>query len=78
MLRLLKRVRRQDLLTVFTGYIRPLTEYAASVWSGINNKNLRIERIQKRALRLVFGTSYATYEQELSHCTLQSLEERRQ
>ena len=43
-----------------------------------NNQKLRIERIQKRALRIVFGTSYTTYEQVLSHCTLQSLEERRQ
>ena len=82
MLRLLKRygVPRHDLLTVFTGYIRPLAEYAAPVWSGAltNNEKLRIERIQKRALRIVFGTSYTTYEQVLSHCTLQSLEERRQ
>ena len=46
MLRLLKRygVPRHDLLTVFTGYIRPLTEYAAPVWSGAltNNQKLRI------------------------------------
>ena len=45
-----------------------------------NNQKLRIERIQKRALWIVpvFGTSYTTYEQVLSHCMLQSLEERRQ
>ena len=81
-LRLLKRygVPRHDLLTVFTGYIRPLTEYAAPVWSGAltNNQKFQIERIQKRALRIVCGTSYTTYEQVLSHCTLQSLDDRRQ
>ncbi len=64
MLRLLKRygVPRKDLLTVLTGYIRPLTEYAAPVWSGAltNNQKSRIERIQKRALRIVFGASYTT------------------
>ena len=81
MLRLLKsyHVPREDLLTVYIGYVRPLTEYAAPVWSGALTQNQieRIERIQKRALRIIFGASYTTYNDMLSHCSLQSLEDRR-
>lgn len=47
MLRLLKRygLPCEDLLTVYVGYVRPVTEYAAPVWSGALTKHqqLRIE-----------------------------------
>ena len=82
MLKLLKRhnLPRQDLLTVYTCYIRPITEYAAPVWNGALtvNQKVRIERIQKRALRIIYGNNYSTYPNVLLQCNRQSLEERRQ
>ena len=46
---------KEDLITIFVGYIRPLLEYASPAWSGglTQNPNERLERIQKRALRII-------------------------
>ena len=82
MLRMLKRhnLPRRDLITVYTCYIRPITEYAAPVWNGAitENQKLRLERIQRRALRIIFGRDYSTYNNVLLQCNLQSLDDRRQ
>ena len=81
MLRLLKRhnLPCRDLLTVYTCYVRPITDCAAPVWNGAitANQNMRLERIQKRALRIIFGKHYSTYENVLKQCNLPSLEDRR-
>ena len=81
MLRVLKRhgLPRQDLMTIYTSFVRPVTEYAAPVWSGAltNYDKISIERVQKRALRIIMGHEYTTYEDVLSLVNLVSLEERR-
>jgi len=50
----------QDLCDFYQGYIRPTLEYAAPVWhSNITTQQvLKIERIQKRALRIIIGSQY--------------------
>ena len=60
-------------------FVRPVTEYAAPVWSGAltNHDKSSIERIQKRALRIIMGHEYTTYHDVLSMGDLVSLEERR-
>lgn len=82
MLRLLKRhgLPQQDLMTIYTSSIRPITEYAAPVWNCAitNNEKCSIERIQKRALRIMLGRGYTTYEEVLPTCGLVSLVERRE
>ena len=81
MLRLLKRhnLPWKDLITVYTCYVRPVLEYAVPVWNGAltANQKLRMERLQKRALRIIFGRNYTTYNEMLIRCNLSSLEERR-
>lgn len=52
-----------DLVTVYVGFVRPLLEYACPVWHSSLTcaQSAALERIQKRALRLIFpGTSYNT------------------
>ena len=81
MLKLLKNFQLpwKDLLTVYTGYVRPLVEYAVPAWHpGLtNHQSAQIERIQKRALRIVLGARYETYENALQITQLNSLEVRR-
>ena len=82
MLRLLKShgLPRCDLLTIFQSYVRPVLEYAAPVWHGgiTRNQNDKLERIQKRALRIIFGDQYTTYDETLQLISLSTLEERRE
>ena len=68
-----------DLLTVFTTYIRPVLEYVCTLWhsSLTNIQCTRIERVQKRALRSIYGANYISYENALSMSGLCSLESRR-
>ena len=81
MLRLLKKfnIPVDDLFTVYSGYVRPLTENSAPVWnSGITAKQqTAIERVQKRACKIILGNKYATYDGALTTCNLTDLTQRR-
>ncbi|XP_071947425.1 uncharacterized protein [Antedon mediterranea] len=69
----------KDLLQVYTCYIRPLVEYACPVWhsSITKDQTKSIERIQKRALRIIYGMNYVSYESALKLSDLPSLVNRR-
>ena len=81
MLKTLRRFNlpRADLVTIFTGFLRPLVEFAAPVWhSGITAaQNTAVENIQKRACKIIMGKDYTTYEEVLAILNLETLEERR-
>ena len=68
-----------DLVSVYIGYVRPIVEYACPVWHGSINahQTQQIERIQKRACRIILGSTYALYTDALALTGLQMLEERR-
>ncbi|XP_019617826.1 PREDICTED: carbohydrate sulfotransferase 10-like [Branchiostoma belcheri] len=68
-----------DLLTVYTSYIRPILEYAAPVWhSGLPYKlSDGIEKVQRRALRVILGSEYTSYAAACSHLGLPTLSSRR-
>ena len=76
---LLKRfgVDRSSLLTVFTTCIRPVLEYGCQVWSyGITQYlSDEIERIQKRALKIIHPD--LSYRESLEATLLPSLSQRR-
>ena len=59
MLRMLKRFgfKKDELITVYKGYIRPLLDYADVVWhSSLTIKQAKsIEQVQRRACRIVLG-----------------------
>ena len=67
------------MILVYIGYVRPLVEYAVPVWHpGLTKlQSVQIERIQKRALRLILGVQYVSYDYALKITNLQSLELRR-
>ena len=82
MLRTLKtfKIGINDILTVYSSYVRPLLEYACPVWHSALTQYQRnqIERVQKRSLRIILSYQYLSYSQALELTGLQSLEERRQ
>ena len=82
MLRTLKRFNLPlcDLITIYTGYVRPILEYCAPVFhSSLTKKQTNdIERIQKRACKIILGFNYSTYENALVTCNITSLKERRE
>jgi hypothetical protein len=81
MLRKLKQagLDKDDLLTVYKGYIRPCLEYAAPLWhAGLTLGQVNhLEKIQKRVCRCILSLEYTTYLEALAILNLQSLQERR-
>ena len=82
MLRVLTKFRLplDDLVLIYCSYIRPVLEYCAPVWnSGLSAKqNEQIERIQKRACRLMLGPRFVSYQNALQLCKVSSLSDRRE
>ena len=81
MLRSLKRFGfdSEELSVVYSGYVRPILEYASVVWhSSISIKQAKeLESIQKRACRTILGGDYTSYHDALLSCKLDSLSDRR-
>ena len=71
---------RDDLVRVWLSYLRPITEYAAPLWhpSLMVIEKFKIERLQKRALRIILGNEYNRYCDALELLKLPTLAERRQ
>ena len=82
MLRILKgfKLPVEDLMTIYCSYVRPALEYCAPVWhSGLDASQTRqVERVQKRACRLMLGRAYVSYEHALSVLNIPTLEKRRE
>ena len=78
---ILKRVNAsaEDIVAVFIAYVRPILEYACQVWhtSITQQQSLAIERVQKRACRIVLGSQYTTYADALECLHLSTLQHRR-
>ena len=68
-----------DLKTIYIGFIRPLVEYAVPVWHpGLTEiQHNALERVQKRALRIMLGSQYNSYSDAMSTCKLPELRKRR-
>ena len=68
-----------DLLLIYKGYIRSILDYGVPVFNGNLTKThvYILERIQKRACKIILGRQYENYEAALETCNLCSLEARR-
>ncbi|CAH1233373.1 Hypp706 [Branchiostoma lanceolatum] len=58
-----KATDKPDLVTVYVTYVRPVLEYAATIWhSGLTTTlSNRIEKVQRRAVRIIRGADYTSY-----------------
>ena len=70
---------RNDLLDMYIKQVRCQLEYAAPVWHHAITLEEKqdLERVQKSALRIIFGSEYETYDYALNLCNIQKLETRR-
>ena len=68
-----------DLVLIFTMYIRPLLEFAAPVWSpGLTvSQSDQIERVQRRALKMICWPESDSYRVLLQRFNLETLCDRR-
>ena len=69
---------KQPFLLIYRGLIRPRLEYACQAWSPHLRRDIDLlERVQRRATRMVSGLSGLPYHERLRWLGLQSLETRR-
>ncbi|KAI8519333.1 hypothetical protein Bbelb_025900 [Branchiostoma belcheri] len=74
------KVPTTDLVSIFCGYVRPTLEYAAPCWSTALTQiqSDALERVQKRACRIILGRRYNSYTETLALLDLQRLADRRE
>ena len=73
-------VSTEDLVQIYTLYIRSVVEQSAVVWhsSITQNEVIELERIQKVALRIILKHDYVDYDYALKTTGLEKLSTRRQ
>jgi len=65
-------------MQAFITYVRPILEYASSVWSLYLLKHINaIEKVQKRFTKRIYSLSHLSYPERLAVINLEHLELRR-
>jgi len=69
---------KEGFLIIYKGFIRSHMEYAIQAWSPYFKKDIdHLEKIQRRATKLVHGYRKLTYEKRLCRLGLTTLQQRR-
>ena len=70
----------EAMMTLYVWFLRTVLEYACPVWHpGLNQlHHTKIERVQKRALRVILGNDYQSYDNALGRLSMSSLYDRRE
>ena len=69
---------KETVLPLYKSLIRPILEYGSSIWSPILRTDLiEVEKVQKRATKLIWNIAHLPYNERLRHLKLDSLTFRR-
>ena len=73
-------IPREDLVLIYTMYIRSVLEFNSNVWfSSITmEERENIERVQRVACKIILKDEYTTYSEALEKLNLTNLSDRRQ
>jgi len=70
---------KEMVMKTYKIYVRPILESAVQVWSPWLSCDIEhLEKVQRRATKLVSGIGSKTYDERLTICNLTSLEQRRE
>lgn len=76
--RIFKNWTEEGFSTIYITYVHPHLEYTVLIWSPQIRRHIhKIERVQKRATKLVLSVKYLSYEEWLQKLDLLKLEDRR-
>ena len=74
----IKHRSKEVIVKLYKALVRPRLEYCVQVWSPYHRGDINmLERIQKRATKMIVGFQNYSYEERLRKTGLQCLEERR-
>mgnify|MGYP005605461457 FL=1 len=72
------KLDKQDFLMLYKAYVRPHLEYCVQVWSPYQIGDIQtLEKVQRRATKLVNGIAKYSYEERLNYLGLTTLQMRR-
>jgi len=70
---------KEVIVNLYKVFVRPIIESAGPAWSPFERQFIdELEKVQRRATRMVPGIGHMNYEERLTQCRLTSLEHRRQ
>ena len=73
-----RQLNRVQFLQIYKAYVRPHLEYCIQAWSPWLQKDIDVlEKVQRRATKMVSGMKKLSYEQRLKRLNLTTLETRR-
>src|SRR6218665_2522488 len=69
---------KDTILRLYKTLIRPQLEYCIQVWSSYLKQDMeKLEKVQRRAAKMIQGYKYLSYKERLIRCGLTTLEKRR-